>query len=64
MMTETMTANKMTAKTDKMMTVKMTDPVDVRFDIMVAAMAMGRVRWHFVVAFMADCYSCWLSCWH
>ena len=57
-MTETMTADKMTAKADKMMTDKMTDVVDVRFDIMVAAMAMGRARWHVVVAFMFDRDSC------
>ena len=50
MMTETMTADKMTAKADKMMTDKMTvdvasvDVVDVRFDIMAAAMGMGRTR--------------------
>ena len=46
----------MTAKADKMMTDK--DVVDVRFDIMVAAMAMGRARWHVVVAFMFDRDSC------
>ena len=65
MMTETMTADKMTEKADKMMTDKMTvdilasvDVVDVRFDIMVAVMAMGRARWHVVIAFMFDRDSC------
>ena len=53
-----MTAVKMMAKADKMMTDKMTDVVDVRFDIMVAAMAMGQARWHVVVAFMFDCERC------